>query len=407
MQSLSFADGAMESPSFAELGVSEPIVRDLARRGIEEPFPIQVMVVPDGLAGKNILARSRTGSGKTLAFAVTLVQRTQPGSARPGALVLAPTRELAVQILDEIRPLAATRNLRVAAAYGGTGVKASGDTARKADILVATPGRLEDLATRKLVSLDGVRILVLDEADRMLDMGFLPQVEAIVRRIPAQRQTLFLSATLDGEVGRLAGRFAPGAVLHEVESARMTVEEAEHRFMPVTAEGKVASLAALIHKESGPVLVFVRTKRGADRLVRRLKAHDVQAAAMHGDLAQSQRERALARFRSGAVQALVATDVAARGIHVDGIANVVNYDPPEDHTAYVHRVGRTARAGQSGIGTTLVLPEQQADVSRIAAMLKLEDEFRQDGMKVAPARTVFTSKRGRRSLLHGRPGRGR
>ncbi len=397
----------MQSPSFAELGVSEPIVRDLKRRGIEEPFAIQVMVVPDGLAGRNILARSRTGSGKTLAFAITIVQRIERGSGRPVALVLAPTRELAVQILEEIRPLAATRNLRVAAAYGGTGVKASGDAARKSDILVATPGRLEDLATRKLVSLEGVRILVLDEADRMLDMGFLPQVDAIVRRIPSQRQPLFLSATLDGEVGRLAGRFAPGAVLHEVESARVTVDEAEHRFVPVTAEGKVASLAALIRNETGPVLVFVRTKRGADRLVQRLRAHDVQAAAMHGDLAQSQRERALARFRSGAVQALVATDVAARGIHVDGIANVVNYDPPEDHTAYVHRVGRTARAGLSGIGTTLVLPEQQADVSRIAAMLKLEDEFRQDGMKVAPARTVFTSKRGRRSLLHGRPGRGR
>jgi superfamily II DNA/RNA helicase len=397
----------MESPSFADLGVSEPVVRELLRLGIEDPFPIQSLVVPDGLAGRNVLARSQTGSGKTLAFAITIVERIEPGRGGPSALVLAPTRELAVQILEEIRPLAAIRKLRVAVAYGGAGLKAQADAAKRADVLVATPGRLEDLATRKLVSLDGIRILVLDEADRMLDMGFLPQVEAIVRRIPVQRQTLFLSATLDGQVGGLAGRFAPQSVLHQVESARATVDEADHRFMPVTAEGKVASLARLISAESGPVLVFVRTKRGADRLVQRLRVHGVQAAAMHGDLAQAQRERALARFRSGAVKALVATDVAARGIHVDGIANVVNYDPPEDHTAYVHRVGRTARAGRAGIGTTLVLPEQQADVSRIAAALRLEDEFRQDGMKVAPPRTVFTSKRGRRSLLHGRPGRGR
>ena len=397
----------MQSRSFSELGVSDPLVLDLRRRGITEPFPIQSLVLPDALAGRNILARSRTGSGKTLAFAITVVQGIEPSSGRPSALVLVPTRELAVQILEEVRPLAATRGLRPAAVYGGTGLRGQAEAAKKAHILIATPGRLEDLAARRMVSLDRVRILVLDEADRMLDMGFLPQVEAIVRRIPVERQTLFLSATLDGTVGRLAARWAPGALRHEVESVRQTVDEAQHRFVPVTAEGKVASLARMISEESGPVLVFVRTKRGADRLVRRLADHGIRAAAMHGDLPQPVRERALARFRSGAVRALVATDVAARGIHVDGIANVVNYDPPEDHTAYVHRVGRTARAGAAGIGTTLVLPDQQADVSRIASVLDLEDEFRQEGMRVAPPRTVFASRRGRRSLLYGRPGRGR
>src|SRR6266511_2178360 len=443
----------MALPSFADLGVSSTVVAELERQGIGEPFAIQGKVLPDSLAGRNVLARSRTGSGKTLAFAITLVERisdagragsngrpyngqsrngqsrngqsrngqsrngqssngqssnaSRDGSKGPSALVLVPTRELALQVLNEIKPLAAARGLRSAAAYGGTGLRASGEAAARADILVATPGRLDDIANRRWVSLDGVRILILDEADRMLDMGFLPQVEAIVRRIPADRQTMFLSATLDGQVGRLAARYAPNAVLHEVESARPTVDEATHRFVPVTSEGKVASLAKLISEEPGLVLVFVRIKRGADRLVQKLKQQGVHAAAMHGDLTQRARERALERFQAGKVRALVATDVAARGLHVEAIANVVNYDPPEDHTAYVHRVGRTARAGATGIGTTLVLPEQQADVSRIAAQLQLESEFSAEGMKVAPARSVFVSKKGRRSLLYRPPARRR
>jgi ATP-dependent RNA helicase RhlE len=396
----------MTISSFAELGASPGVVRVLEQRGITAPFPIQTMVVPDALAGRNVLAKSRTGSGKTIAFAVSIAERLQPGQKRPSALVLVPTRELATQVLNEMKPIAAARGLRTAAAYGGAGLKSQAQAVSEADILVATPGRLEDLANRRMVKLDGIRILVLDEADRMLDMGFLPQVEAIVRRIPADRQTMFLSATLDGQVGRIATRYAPGAILHEVESARQTVDEATHRFLPVTAEGKVASLAKLISEEDGLVLVFVRTKRGADRLVHRLKQHGVEAAPMHGDLSQPVRERSLQRFASGKVKALVATDVAARGLHVEGIANVVNYDPPEDHTAYVHRVGRTARAGATGIGTTLVLPDQQADVSRIAAQLRLEDEFREEGMKVAPSRSVYQSTRGRRSLLY-RPSRRR
>src|SRR6266508_366288 len=391
----------MASPSYADLGVSFAEVAELERSGITEPFAIQGKVLPDSLAGRYVLARSRTGSGKTLAFAITIVERlaasprpvsnewspngsnrshgrSSNGSNRgpkggPAALVLVPTRELAVQVLSEIKPLAAARGLRATAVYGGTGLHASGQAAGRADILVATPGQLED----------------------------------IVRRIPAERQTMFLSATLDGQVGRLAARYAPNAVLHEVESAKPTVDEATHRFVSVTSEGKVASLAKLIAEEPGLVLVFVRTKRGADRLVQKLKQQGVQAAAMHGDLTQPARERALERFQAGKVRALVATDVAARGLHVEGIANVVNYDPPEDHTAYVHRVGRTSRAGDNGIGTTLVPPHQPADVSRIAAQLQLESEFSAEGMKVAPARSVFVSKKGRRSLLYRPPVRRR
>ena len=396
----------MPHRSFAELGVSPAVVRVLETRGAHQPFPIQDMVIPDALAGRNVLARSRTGSGKTLAFAVPMVERLEPSSeARPAGLVLVPTRELASQVLQELQPLAKTRGLKVGAAFGGIRITAQANAVDRADILVATPGRVEDLLQRKLLSFAHVQILVLDEADRMLDMGFLPAVDAIVRRLPSNRQTLFLSATLDGEVGRLAARYAPGALRHEVEAPRQTVDEAAHRFVPVTSGDKVSALATLISSEEGRVLVFVRTKRGADRLVARLRTHGVAASAMHGDMTQGARERALSRFRSGAVRTLVATDVAARGLDVDGIEHVVNYDPPEDDRSYVHRVGRTARAGRSGTGVTLVLPEQMADVSRIAARLKLEDEFRLEGMKVAPPRMVFASRKGRRSLLHGRPGR--
>jgi ATP-dependent RNA helicase RhlE len=393
----------MTHPGFVELGVSTSVSDVLARQGATTPFPIQSLVIPDALAGRNVLARSRTGSGKTLAFAVPMVERLQKGGPRPTALILVPTRELASQVLGDLQPIAQVKGLKAAAAYGGIGIREQANAISKADILVATPGRLEDLLTRRQVSIANVRILVLDEADRMLDMGFLPAVDAIVRRIPSNRQTLFLSATLDGEVGRLAERYAPAAVRYELEGDKQTVEEAEHRFVPVTASSKVEALAKLINEQDGLVLVFVRTRRGADRLVQRLKAHGVSAAGMHGDLTQAARERALARFESGAVKTLVATDVAARGLDVDDIAHVVNYDPPEDDKSYVHRVGRTARAGKAGIGHTLVLPEQQADVSRMAARLKLEQEFKQEGMTVAPARVVYTSKRGRRSLLYGRP----
>jgi superfamily II DNA/RNA helicase len=380
--------------SFQELGVGTPAVKALARRGIRAPFPIQVLVVPDAMAGRDVLARSRTGSGKTLAFGLAIAERLKADSKGPAALVLVPTRELATQVVEEMRDVAKAKGLRVAAVYGGVSIPAQGKAAARAHILVATPGRMEDLANRRMVSLDRIRILILDEADRMLDMGFQPQVDRLVRRIPKQRQTMFFSATLDGEVGRLARAYTTDPVLHEIQAPRQTVDEADHRFIPVDAPDRVDRLVELLEVESGRHLVFVRTKRGADRLARRLKQRGVRAAAMHGDMTQPARERTLARFEDGHIDALVATDVAARGLDLDDITHVVNYDPPEDDKSYVHRVGRTARAGRAGTGVTFVLPTDQRDLSRMAARLKLEDEFTKEGMEVAPPRLVFQSRGG-------------
>jgi ATP-dependent RNA helicase RhlE len=391
----------MPRKSFADLGVSPPVVRALTRRGFVTPFPIQSLVLSDVLAGRDILAHSQTGSGKTLAFAIPIVERAPRSPERPAALVLVPTRELAAQVVGEFAGIAEARNLRVAAAYGGVSIREQANAISRADIVVATPGRLEDLASRGRIRLDGVRILVLDEADRMLDMGFQPQVDRIVRRLSRDRQTMFFSATLGSAVRQLAAAYTREAIRHEVEAPRPTVEEVQHRFVPVTGGGKLEALAAILESSPGRGLVFVRTKRSADRLAVRLRARGIPAAAMHGDLSQPARERALDRFRSGKVATLVATDVAARGLDVDDIAHVINYDPPEDDDGYVHRVGRTARAGRTGTGFTLVLPEQRADVSRIAARLRLADEFQREGMEVAPPRLVYTSRRGRRSQLHG------
>jgi ATP-dependent RNA helicase RhlE len=395
----------MSDRSFADLGVSESVIDVLARRSIDEPFPIQNLVLPDALAGRDVLARSRTGSGKTLAFAIPIVERVQPGGPTPSALVLVPTRELASQVTEEFVNIALAKGLRVAAVYGGVGISAQARAAGRAHILIATPGRMEDLASRGLVKLAGVRILILDEADRMLDMGFQPQVDRIVRRLTGPRQTMFFSATLDGEVGHLARAYTRDARRHEVQAPRLTVDEVDHRFMAVTEAGKVQALADLLKGESGPALVFVRTKRGADRLVTKLRALGVPATAMHGDMRQQAREQALARFEAGKVSTMVATDVAARGLDLDGIIHVINFDPPEDHKGYVHRVGRTARAGRSGNGVTFVLPDQAGDVSRIARQLQLQEEFEREGMTIAPPKLVYASRRGRRSLLAGRRSR--
>jgi ATP-dependent RNA helicase RhlE len=376
----------MNKQSFADLGVSPVVARGLAERGIESPFPVQASVIPDALAGRDVLVKSPTGSGKTLALGVPLVELIDASDARAAALVLAPTRELVSQIVEEIRPLAAARALSVAAVYGGVGIEKQAKLARKAHIVVATPGRLEDLIGRGDVRLDRVRVLALDEADRMLDMGFRPPVDRIVARVPRERQTLFLSATLDGEAGRIALEYTRDARRHEHAHQSHAPVDIEHRFLAVSHEDKLDSLVrALRGEDAGRTLVFVRTKRGADRLVKRLAKQGVDAAAMHGDKSQAQREKALRRFHTGKLAALVATDVAARGIDVDDVTQVVNFDAPEDRETYVHRIGRTGRAGRTGVGVTFVMHDQARDVSRIAHELRLHAQFEQSGLQASRA----------------------
>ncbi|HEX8959259.1 MAG TPA: DEAD/DEAH box helicase [Solirubrobacterales bacterium] len=349
----------------------------LAARGITKPFPIQKMVVRDALAGHDLLVQSPTGSGKTLAFGIPLVDRVEPGGRHVSALVLAPTRELASQIVDELQSVARARRLRIAAVYGGVGFGPQSAAARRADVVVATPGRLEDLIGRGVISLQHVRILVLDEADRMLDMGFKPAVSRIVAKIPAERQTLFFSATLEGATGKLAAAYTREARRHTQAAARRSEADVEHRFVHVDSQAaKLDHLADQLRDgERGRTLVFVRTKRGADRLVKRLRSRDLEAVAMHGDKSQGQRERALARFENGDVDTLIATDVAARGIDVADVTHVINFDAPGDRDSYVHRVGRTGRAGRAGAGISFVLADQAAEMRRIARDLGLSREF--------------------------------
>lgn len=363
----------MSTQSFADLGVSNAVVSSLLQQGIIEPFPIQRDVIGDVLRGRDVLAKSPTGSGKTLAFAIPLVDRIKAADPRPSALVLAPTRELATQIVDDIRGIAHIRALRVTAVYGGAGLVKQARDAARSQIVVATPGRLEDLLARGAFGLDAIRILVLDEADRMLDMGFRPAVDRIVALCPPSRQTLFFSATLDGEAGRVARSYTNDAAVHEHGPvARRASTDVEHRFVSVALEHRVAALVDELRRDRELTLIFVRTKHGADRLVKRLRAQGVEAEAMHGNKSQRQRERALARFESGAVDTLVATDVAARGIDVSGISHVINFDPPADSETYVHRIGRTGRAGAKGVGITLVAPAEHRDVTRMAANLGLD-----------------------------------
>jgi ATP-dependent RNA helicase RhlE len=353
--------------SFADLGVSSAVAGALARRGIEKPFPVQRLVIGDVLARRDVLVKSPTGSGKTLAFGIPIVDLIEAEAPRPAALILAPTRELATQIVDELRDVAHARALRVTAVYGGVGIGKQARDAARSHILVATPGRLEDLLARGAFALDAVEVLVLDEADRMLDMGFRPAVDRIVAQCPADRQTLFFSATLDGEAGRIAAEYTTDAVRREHAPApRKRQHAVEHRFVQVERPGRIDALVRELHVDRELALVFVRTKRGADRLTKRLNAQGVAAVAMHGDKSQRQREKALARFEAGHVDTMVATDVAARGIDVDGISHVVNFDAPPDRDSYVHRVGRTGRAGRGGIGITFVGADERRQVTRFA-----------------------------------------
>jgi ATP-dependent RNA helicase RhlE len=385
--------------SFADLGISNPVVGALAKRDITKPFPVQQMVVSDALAGHDLLVQSPTGSGKTLAFGIPMVDRIEPGDGVSG-LVLAPTRELASQIVDELGSIAASRGLRIAAVYGGVGFGPQSAAARRADIVVATPGRLEDLLSRNTFSLRQVRVLVLDEADRMLDMGFKPAVSRIVAQTPEDRQTLFFSATLEGATGKLAAAYTRDARRHTQELTQDKEADIEHSFVHVDSQSaKLDHLTVQLQDEKrGRTLVFVRTKRGADRLVKRLRSRELEAVAMHGDKSQGQRERALARFERGDIDTLIATDVAARGIDVADVTHVINFDAPGDQDAYVHRIGRTGRAGNRGAGISFVLTDQVSEMRRIARDLGLSREFDQ-GHGSAPRESVATGNGGG----HARP----
>ncbi len=352
--------------TFADLGVADDLVAALAAKGIESPFAIQTLTIPDALAGRDVCGKAKTGSGKTLAFGVPLVQNLEEGDVHePRGLVLVPTRELATQVRKELAVLADARNLAVAAIYGGAPIeKQIAEIGRGIDLVVATPGRMIDLLERKVIDLQRIERVVIDEADRMADMGFLPQVEWILRRVKRSHQTLLFSATLDGAVHALVERYQHDPVQHEVESKSQMVDEMVHRFVLVHEMDK-AKLAASIARNQIRTIMFTRTKWGADKLAKALEAEGVAAAAIHGDLRQSLREKALADFHAGKLPVMVATDVAARGIHVDDVDVVIHYDPPQDHKSYLHRSGRTARAGAAGLVVTLVLWDEELEVRQL------------------------------------------
>ncbi|MFA4928713.1 MAG: DEAD/DEAH box helicase [Patulibacter sp.] len=374
----------MSAVTFADLGVSTAVADALNERGMTSPFAVQELALPDALSGRDILVSSPTGSGKTIAFGVALVEGIEAEDPRPSALVLVPTRELATQIVDEIREIAHSRALAITAVFGGAGLEKQSRLSSRSHIVVATPGRLEDLLQRGALSLAQVKMLVLDEADRMLDMGFQPAVKRIVAQTNPNRQTLFLSATLDGKVGDVARAYTRDPKLIEYKPAGTAKVNIEHRFQQVTRDDKVDELVnQLKDKDRGLAVVFVKTKFGADKLVRKLAGYKVEAVALHGNRSQAQRRKALEAFEDGRVTTLVATDVAARGLDVAGVTHVIQYDIPIDVETYTHRVGRTARAGASGIGVTFVEPEEVRDVGVMGRDLKLGDQLNAAGMRVA------------------------
>jgi superfamily II DNA/RNA helicase len=358
--------------TFASLGTPPALVAALSSAGITQPFAIQSLTIADALAGRDVVGKAKTGSGKTLAYGIPLLARTERGGPnRPRGLVLVPTRELALQVSEVLAPLAESVGRAVVAVYGGqrmeTQLKGLADGA---DIIIATPGRLIDLVDRKLCSLAEISLVVLDEADRMVDMGFLPQVEWLLRHIPESRQVLLFSATLDGAVDHIVRRDLHDPVRHEVASDTITVEQMTHRFLLVHEMDKAKMLAA-ISKHHGRTLAFVKSKRGADNLTAELRKAGVAAAAIHGDLQQRHRERAIKEFADGTLTLLVATDVAARGLDIDEIDCVVHYDPPPAPADYLHRSGRTARAGEEGLVVTLALWNEELEVRRLQRRLAL------------------------------------
>ena len=355
-------------PTFAELGLPEPVVRALDAEGFTEPRPIQAASLPETLRGRDLLGRAQTGSGKTLAFGLALVARLAGGRAqarRPRGLVLVPTRELAQQVVDAVEPFAKALHLRQAVVVGGLSMNRQIDTlARGVDLLVATPGRLTDHLNEGTCDLSAVEITAIDEADRMSDMGFLPQVRRILDRTPADGQRLLFSATLDNEVSTLVDRYLHDPVTRAVASAAAPVETMDHHLFLVDRADKNRIVHEIAARE-GRTLFFVRTKHGADRVVKQLRREGVQASALHGGKAQNARNRAIDAFKDGSIPVLVATDVAARGIHVDDVSLVVHVDPPGDPKDYLHRAGRTARGGESGVVVTLVTAEERRDVDTL------------------------------------------
>ncbi len=367
----------MSNRQWQNLGVDEQIVSSLIKRGIKTPFPIQDLTIPDALRGNDVCGKAKTGSGKTLAFGIPMVQNLdQPsGDNNPRGLIMVPTRELATQVKEELDPLLNGKSLTAVAIYGGANIEEQIKAIKRGtDIIVATPGRMIDLLEREEISLQSLEMVVLDEADRMADMGFLPQVEWILRRVDRNHQTLLFSATLDGVVNTLIQRYQSNPIMHEVEAKEITVEEMTHRFLHVHERDKV-KVAAAITRSVSRTLIFSNTKAGCDRLVKKLLTEGIRAQAIHGDLRQNIREKALARFSSGKLPVLVATDVAARGIHVDGVEVVIHYDPPSDHKTYLHRSGRTARAGTDGLVVTLSLWDEELIVKRLQKRVGLDMEL--------------------------------
>jgi superfamily II DNA/RNA helicase len=370
MTTTQFAETTIQ---FTDLGIDQDLVDVLAKRGITTPFEIQTLAIPDGIAGRDVCGKAKTGSGKTLAFGIPMIQRISKAKPhRPTGLALVPTRELAVQVCKELEPLAATRGLTFEAIYGGSPIeKQIAALKRGVDFVVATPGRMIDLIQQEELSVADLEGVVIDEADRMADMGFMPQVEWILRRAKKDHQTLLFSATLDGMVGALISRYQTDPVTHEVASDDVTVAEMEHRFLAVHEMDRVR-VAARIVEASNRTIIFSRTKWGADKLTDKLLGENVKAAAIHGDLRQAQREKALSDFQAGKVKCLVATDVAARGIHVDDVDVVIHYDPPSDAKTYVHRSGRTARAGESGVVVSLVLWNEELEIRKLLRRLGMK-----------------------------------
>ncbi|HEV2089226.1 MAG TPA: DEAD/DEAH box helicase, partial [Cryptosporangiaceae bacterium] len=362
-------DDVPTTPSFADLGLPAPMVAALRRHGLTAPFPIQTATIPDVLAGRDVLGRGATGSGKTLAFGLPMLVRLSGGRShpkRPHGLILVPTRELAMQVTDALSPAADALGLKVRPIVGGMAMGKQVDQLRRGlDLVVATPGRLEDHLRQGTCDLSAVETTTLDEADQMADMGFLPVVRALLNQTAPNGQRLLFSATLDGDVDKLVRQYLTDPVKHSLSPVTAAVDTMDHHFLRVSHTDKVqiaGALAALGRR----VLLFVRTKHGADRLVTQLERVGVTSRALHGGKTQSQRNRVLADFKTGGLRVLVATDVAARGVHVDAIDIVLHVDPPADPKAYLHRAGRTARAGESGVVVTLVAPYSEKDSKRLA-----------------------------------------